>query len=337
MDWKKTITGLNFLILVLIILNCSKEQKSKSQQAIAGFSDSTVVALVNGEPIHYNDVDRAIKEVMGQLEKDPSQFGNLKPDTTLRKEILDWLVSTRLLVQEAQKLNITVEDNEVEMLVNTIKRRFPSEQKFLEALQLADLSIEQFKNNLTKELVVQKLLEQQLGSQIKDIADEDALKYYNEHGAELMENEQIRVHHILFKVSETADPARVKSVENKASSTLARIKKGEDFEALARQYSEDPSALKGGDIGFFSRGDMIKNFEDAAFALNVGEVSNLVRTPLGFHIIRLDERKASQKMPFEQVKTAIKLRLKQEHTNLLMQQYVEKLKSKANIKIRDKA
>ncbi len=331
------ITGLNFLLLLLIILNCSKEKKSKSQKSVAGFSDSTVVALVNGEPIHYSDVDKGIKEVMSQLEKDPSQFGNLKPDTTLRKEILDWLVSTRLLVQEAQKLNINVEDSEVEMLVNTIKRRFPSEQKFLDALQEADLSIEQFKTNLTKELIVQKLLEQQLGSQIKDISDEDALKYYNEHGIELMQNEQIRVHHILFKVAETADPAKVKSVENKANSVLMRIKKGEDFEAIARQYSEDPSALKGGDIGFFSRGDMIKNFEDAAFALKVGEVSNLVRTPLGFHIIRLDERKSSQKIPFEEVKVSIKLKLKQEHTNSLMQQYVEKLKSKADIKIRDKA
>ena len=337
MDWKKTITGLYFLLLVVIIVGCSKEQKSKSQQANAGFSDSTVVALVNGEPIHYSDVDKGIKEVMSQLEKDPSQFGNLKPDTTLRKEILDWLVSTRLLVQEAKKLNINVEDTEVEMVVNTIKRRFPSEQKFLDALKEADLSIDQFKNNLTKELVVQKLLEQQLGSQIKDVSDEDAMKYYNEHGTELMQNEQIRVHHILFKVSEAADPAKVKTVENKASGILARIKKGEDFEKLARQYSEDPSALKGGDIGFFAQGDMIKNFEDAAFALKVGEVSNLVRTPLGFHIIRLDERKASQKMPFEEVKVAIKLKLKQERTNSLMQQYVERLKLKANIKIRDKA
>ena len=337
MDWKKTIAGLYFLLLVSIIVSCSKEQKSKSQLANAGFADSTVVALVNGEPIHYSDVDKGIKEVMSQLEKDPSQFGNLKPDTTLRKEILDWLVSTRLLVQEAKKLNINVEDAEVEMVVNTIKRRFPSEQKFLDALKEADLSIDQFKNNLTKELVVQKLLEQQLGSQIKDVSDEDAMKYYNEHGAELVRNEQIRVHHILFKVSEAADPAKVKTVENKASGILARIKKGEDFEKLARQYSEDPSALKGGDIGFFAQGDMIKNFEDAAFALKVGEVSNLVRTPLGFHIIRLDERKASQKMPFEEVKVAIKLKLKQERTNSLMQQYVERLKLKANIKIRDKA
>ena len=106
MDWKKTIAGLYFLLLVSIIVSCSKEQKSKSQLANAGFADSTVVALVNGEPIHYSDVDKGIKEVMSQLEKDPSQFGNLKPDTTLRKEILDWLVSTRLLVQEAKKLNI---------------------------------------------------------------------------------------------------------------------------------------------------------------------------------------------------------------------------------------
>lgn len=337
MNWKKAITDLNFLLLMLIILSCSKEEKSKSQQSAAGFSDSTVVALVNGDPIHYSDIDNAIKQVMNQLGKDTAQFGNLMPDTTLRKDILRWIVSMRLLVQEAQKLNINVEDNEIETVINTIKRRFPSEQKFLDALQQADLTFEQFKINLTRELTVQRLLEQQLGSQMKDISDEDALKYYNEHGEALMQNEQIRVHHILLKVGETADPEKVKSVENRALRILEKIKKGEDFEGLARQYSEDPSALKGGDIGFFSRGDMIKNFEDAAFILKVGEVSDLVRTPLGFHIIRLDERKASQKAPFEEVKVEIKLKLKQEHSNSLFEQYVEELKSKADVRIRDKA
>ena len=199
------------------------------------------------------------------------------------------------------------------------------------------MTIEQFTSNLTKELVVQKLLEQELGAQIGDISEEDALNYYTEHGEKFLQDEQIRVHHILFKVTETADPERVKNVENKARVVLEKIKSGEKFETLAQQYSEDPSALKGGDIGFFSRGDMIKNFENAAFALKVGEVSDLVRTPLGFHIIRLDERKGTQKIPFKDVKVEIKLLLKQQQSNRLFENYVEELKSKANIIIRGEA
>ena len=335
MKWKSAITGLGLLLIVILIINCSGNDKSKEKEFAAAFSDSTVVAVVNKEPIHYSDVDKAIKQFLNQLGKDANQFQLEKPDTALWREALDWIVSTRLLAQEAQRQNIRVDENEIDKAINTIKKRFPTEQKFLEALAEADLSIEQFTTNLSKELMVQKLLEKQLGSQIKDISEEEALQYYNEHEEQFLQDEQIRVHHILIKVSETADPGKVSDMETKARRIRQRIKNGEDFEKLARQYSEDPSALKGGDIGFFSRGDMIKNFEDAAFALKPGEVSDLVRTPLGFHIIRMDESKKSQKIPFADVKVQIKFRLKQENSNKLFEQYVEKLKSKADIITRD--
>jgi parvulin-like peptidyl-prolyl isomerase len=335
MNWKSVIMGLSLMLLAALMISCSKDDKSK--EVDAAFSDSTVVALVNKDPIYYSDVDKAIKQFLNQLGKDTDQFQTQKPDTMLWKESLDWIISIRLLAQEAQQQNIQVDKKEVDMVISTIKRRFPTEQGFLDALVEAELSMEQFANNLTKELMVQKLLEQQIGSQVKDISDEEAHQYYNEHGEQFLQDEQIRVHHILFKVSTTADPGKVADVENKARRIIQRIKNGEDFEKLARQYSEDPSALKGGDIGFFAHGDMIKNFEEAAFELKVGEVSDLVRTPLGFHIIRMDETKTSQQAPFEEVKIQIKLKLKQENSNQLFEQYVEKLKSKADIKIREKA
>lgn len=337
MDLRKIVTGIGTLLLILFISSCSKEEKSGSNKLSADFSDSTLVALVNGDPIHYDDVDNAIKQFLYQLGRDTVQFKSQQADTGLWNETLNIIISKRLLIQEAQQQNIGVSSNEIDRAVNIIKRRFPSEQRFFDALQEAGLTIEQFTNNLTKELVVQKLLEQQVGEQIGDISDEDALNYYNEKNEKFIQDEQIRVHHILLKVTETADPEKVKTVESKARGILERIKKGEDFETLARQYSEDPSALKGGDIGFFFRGDMIKNFEDAAFALKIKEVSDLVRTPLGFHIIRLDERKGSQKVPFEDVKVEIKFQLKQERSKKFFEEYVEELKSKADLKIREQA
>lgn len=337
MNWKKFNVILWFFISLGIVGGCSKEDKTKSRQFSASFADSSIVALVNGDPIHYDEVDKAIKQFLNQLGKDVDQFKQQTPDTSLWKEVLDWIVSIRLLAQEAQKQNINVDKNEIDLAINAIKRRFPSEQTFIDALNEADLTIEQFTENITKELMVQKLLEQQLKPQLQEISDEDALQYYNAHGEEFMQNEQIRVHHILLKVSETASPERVKNVENKARRILNRIRNGEDFEELARQYSEDPSALKGGDIGFFSRGELIDNFEQAALNLKQGEVSDLVRTALGFHIIRMDERKASQKVPFEQVKIEIKIKLKQQRSNTAFEQYVAKLKSDADIKIRGAA
>ncbi len=337
MNLRKIFTWFSSLFLLFVISSCSKDENMKPKIATAKFSDSTVVAIVNKDIIHYNDVDRAIKQFINQLGKDPENFNNQKPDTALWNEALNYLISTRLLNQEANKQNFKVDQREVDVAVNTIKRRFPSEQNFLDALSEAQLTMEQFVNNVTNELKVQKLLEEKLGSKIEEMSDEEALKYYNEHGEKFMQDEQIRVHHILIKVSETASPEKIKNAKNRALRILGRIKKGEDFEKLARQYSEDPSALKSGDIGFFAQGDMIKAFEDASFALKIGEISDLVRTPLGFHIIRMDERKASQKIPFNEVKTEIKLQLKQERSNMLFEKYVEELKSKANIQIRGEA
>jgi len=332
----KIIMGFSLLWFILMLFNCSKNDTSKTSKSAVSFADSSVVAIVNGDPIYYSDVDNAVKQFLNQLGKDPQQFQQQQSDTALWRQALDWIVSIRLLAQEARKQNIKVEKREVDAAYNSIKRRFPTEQQFLAALKDADLTVDQFATNLRREIMVQKLLDKEVGSRIEDVSEQEARDYYDKHGDEFMLNEQIRVHHILFKVSETAESTRVKHVEEKARRILARIRNGEDFEELARQYSEDPSALKGGDLGFFSKGDMIKNFEDAAFALKTGEVSDLVRTPLGFHIIRLDQRKSSQKAPYEEVKINIKLKLKQQRSNQLLNQYVETLKAAADIKIRDK-
>jgi len=335
MNLRQIVSWFGLLLWLFVISSCSKQEKSQSIESAAIFSDSTVVAIINGETIHEDDINKAITQFLNQLGKDPDLFKNQQTDSALWKDAFNWIVSTRLLVQEALRQNIEVDENEVDRALNMIKGRFPSEQKFFDALKEAQLSMEQFINNISNDLKVQKLLEQKVGSKIEDVSDEDALNFYNEHGEKFMKEEQIRVHHILIKVPETADPPKVKDAENKAIKILERIKKGEDFEKLSRQYSEDPSALKGGDIGFFERGDMIKNFEDAAFALKIGEVSDLVRTPLGFHIIRMDERNPTDKIPFEEAKIEIKFKLKQERSDKMLEQYVEELKSKANIKLRD--
>lgn len=336
MKTKKLGIGFRLCFLLIAISSCSNNEKSPSKEVKVLFSDPQVVAVVNGEAIRSSDVDNVIQQFLHQLGKDPHQFLGQKADTTLWREALNWIISMRLLTQEAHKQSLTVDNKEVDVALNIIKRRFPSEQKFLDALKEAQLSMEQFVNNVTNELMVQKLLDQKIVPKMVDVSDEDALQHYNEHGDRFIQDEQIRVHHLLIKLSETADKEKIKSAEDKARRILERIKRGEDIENLARQYSEDPaSALKGGDLGFFCRGDMIKNFEDAAFALKEGEVSDIVRTPLGFHIIRMDERKPRQKIPFNKVKTEINSYLKQERFNRLLQGYVDELKSRAKISLRE--
>jgi peptidyl-prolyl cis-trans isomerase C len=334
MNLRQLVAWTIILFSIMIVLFCSKDNKTNDQQS-ASFSDSTVVAMINGKAIHTNELDLAVKQFLMRLGKNPDFFIKQPKDTVIYREALNWLISLDLLAEEADENKIKVDENKIELTFNNFKRNFPSEQKFLDFLAENDLSLENFKKKLADEIKVQELLDQKITSKIAEITDKEALEYYNNNSDKFLQNEHIRVHHILIKVIDPNDPKKVEVAENKARGILDKIKKGGNFEELARQYSEDPSAFKGGDLGFFTRGDMIKEFEDVAFALKIGETSDVARTPIGFHIIKLTEKKSSQLIPFQEVESQIKAQVKQERSNSLFEDYVNELKSKAKIKVKD--
>lgn len=337
MKIRNMVGWMSLMLMILLAVNCSKHENGGSKFRKVSFSDSTVTATVNGQAIFKHEVEVAVRQFLQKVGKDPDYFFTQVKDTAVYNQAVDWLISIRLLAQEADRSNIKVEAAEIDAAVNRFKRTFASEQKFQDFLMQNHLTPETFAANLADELKVQKLLDQKVTSQVGDISDDEALQYYNDHGEKYLQPERIRVHHILLKVTDPKDDKQVQIAQNKAQRILEKIKKGGNFESLARQNSEDPSAFKGGDLGFFAKGDMIKEFEDAAFNLKVGEVSNLVRTPLGFHIIRLDERQASDKVPFNEVRLEIRNQLKQERSNRLFENYVSTLKAKAKIRIKKMA
>lgn len=337
MKIRNIVSWMSWMLMILLAVNCSKHENGGSKFRKVSFSDSTVTATVNGQAIFNHEVVVAVRQFLQKVGKDPDYFFTQVKDTAVYNQAVDWLISVRLLAQEADRSNIKVEAAEIDAAVNRFKRTFASEQKFEDFLAQNHLTPETFAANLADELKVQKLLDQKVTSQVGDISDDEALQYYNDHGEKFLQPERIRVHHILLKVTDPKDDKQVQIAQNKAQRILEKIKKGGNFETLARQNSEDPSAFKGGDLGFFAKGDMIKEFEDAAFNLKVGEVSNLVRTPLGFHIIRLDERQASDKVPFNEVRLEIRNQLKQERSNRLFENYVSTLKAKAKIRIKKMA
>ena len=138
--------------------------------------------------------------------------------------------------------------------------------------------------------------------------DEELHSFYGEHAEEYRLPEQITAQHILFK-TEGKTPEQVEAIRTKATDVLARAKKGEDFSKLAREFSEDESASRGGDLGTFERGAKTPQFEQAAFVLGAGAISDLVTTPDGFHIIKVNARQESRLRPFEEIKEAIRPRL----------------------------
>jgi peptidyl-prolyl cis-trans isomerase C len=157
--------------------------------------------------------------------------------------------------------------------------------------------------------------------------------FYENNKEKYMEEEQVHARHILIKVAQGASQGDEDKLKKRADNALKRAKKGEDFANLAKEFSEDSSKDKGGDLGFFARGQMVAEFEEAAFATKPGQVSDLIRTPFGYHIIKVEERKPAKTLSFEEAQDQIKEDVRREHTFARYQEYVGGLRNKANIEI----
>ena len=193
--------------------------------------------------------------------------------------------------------------------------------------------IEFFENNLLASLYIK----QEVIGKIS-IPEEELKKYYDSNKDEFKTPEMVRVRHILVKVDESAPEKDKKAAKKKAENILKKIKSGEDFAKLAGEVSDDPgSKQKGGELGFFSRDRMVKPFEDAAFALKPGEVSGLVKTQYGYHIIKAEEKKAAGIQPFDDVKERIRQKLLQDQTKSKVLAFIEKAMKDAKAEIHPEA
>lgn len=142
------------------------------------------------------------------------------------------------------------------------------------------------------------------------VTEDEIKNYYEDHQKNYRQEGSVRARHILFRVNPNASEEEVEAVKRKAGEILALAKSGQDFATLAKNYSEDPgSAQKGGDLGYFTRSQMIKEFSDVAFSMKTGEISDLVRTPFGFHIIKVEDVKPEKVLTLDEVKEQIKQKL----------------------------
>jgi peptidyl-prolyl cis-trans isomerase D len=156
-----------------------------------------------------------------------------------------------------------------------------------------------------------------------DIAQEKIKAHYEENIEDFLIQEQVRARHILIKVTPDAEGEKVEEARKRAWEVLARAKQGQDFASLAEKYSEGPTANKGGDLGYFTRGRMVKEFEDAAFSLKPGELSTVVRTQFGFHVIKVEDMKQERTQTLDEARKSIESTLRDQETRDLVERSAE--------------
>ncbi|UCG12634.1 MAG: peptidyl-prolyl cis-trans isomerase, partial [Deltaproteobacteria bacterium] len=195
-----------------------------------------------------------------------------------------------------------------------------------------NLTEEEVKSRLARDIATKQFIDEQFAKHV-EVSDKEIKDYYESNPDAFKAPEQVRASHILIKVEPQADEAKKAESRKKLEMIQQRVKKGEDFAALAREFSEGPSSTKGGDLGYFRRGQMVKPFEDAAFGLKPGEVSDIVETRFGYHLIKVVDKKPETTIGYEEVKERIEAFLKQRKTQNQINLYVENLKKDAKVEI----
>jgi len=166
------------------------------------------------------------------------------------------------------------------------------------------------------------------------VSEEDMKSYYETHEEEFKKPEMVKARHILIKIDAGASEEEKKKAQEQAGDILKKIKAGDDFAKLASEFSDDNvSKTNGGDLGFFARGSMVKPFEDAAFALKPGEISDIVETRFGYHIIKVDEKKDAEIEPFDTVKERINQKLLQDGTRSKITEFIDKSMEDAGVEL----
>lgn len=286
-----------------------------------------VVAKVNGKPIAKGDLIKVADQYKAQAP-------GMTETADFYRKILDQLIANELLLQEAKASGVTASDDEVNKQLGELKGRFPSPEKFQEELKKNSLTEADLVKQTRDLMVVQKFVETKVVGDVK-VSDQDVKAFYDKNPDKLTRPERIHIRHILVKVAKDATPEDKKKAKAKADDVLVKLKAGGDFAKLAEESSDDPgSKARGGDLSWVSRGQMVKPFEEAAFALKQpNDLSPVVESQFGYHIIQLLEHQGPGMVPYDEVKDKISGFLKQQQQKEKFFDHIKVLKDKAKVEI----
>lgn len=228
--------------------------------------------------------------------------------------IVDTMITNKVIELEAEKQGVKITDEAIEEELNEFIESYGGEDSFNSALEYSGITLEDFKNDIEIYLMTVELMSPEI-----KVTEEEMEKYFEENKDDFAQSEEVRASHILVEDKETAQEV------------LKKINAGEDFAELAAEYSTDTSAKEGGDLGFFGTGEMVEAFEKAAWALDIDQVSDIVETEYGFHIIKVTDKQEAKEAVYEDCKDEIKDVLTEEKMNANYSTWLEDLKENYDI------
>ena len=294
-----------------------------------------VVAVVNDEVITQSELDTFLRPLYEQYKNEYQGEKLAAFLNEVRQKLLNQLIEDRLVFQEAGKQKIEIDETEIDTQMEDFKKRFPNETALEDALKKEGMTLTRMRDRLRRQAMIRRLQDMEVRSKIV-VSPLEVESYFTGHPEEFSRQDRLKVRSITIKKS---DEAREKGLmdepaKNKILELRRKVLSGDDFGALARQNSEDAQAKEGGLSDWVEQGAMIPAIDDAIFKIKPGEVSEIIETPMGYHIFRLEEKQAGKKRTLEEAREEIVGKLFREKAAERFRQWTEELKRNAYISIR---
>lgn len=288
-----------------------------------------ILAVVNDEVVTQQELNELLAPIYVQYQTMYKGQELEEKFAQAKKDIFNQLIEDRLLLQQAKKENIQVNDDEVQAKVEELKQRFPVSEQFMAALEQQEITLKKLEDLYREQLMIRELVNRQVRSRVV-VDPQQVTDYYQKHLEEFKEPEAVKVSNILIRTKDITEA----TAKAEAEKILKSLKEGADFSQLAQEQSQGPNAKEGGGMGFVSKGQLLKDIDEVIFKLNPGEISGLIKTNLGYHIFKVEEKRPASIRPLNEVQTEISDILYKQMFDQKFNEWIGKLKKRAYIAIK---
>jgi peptidyl-prolyl cis-trans isomerase SurA len=293
-----------------------------------------IAARVDEDVITLHDVRLAAPPFLLQRGMNPDMLRDVKQREKVYGEVLSDLIDQRLILKEAGKMEQRVTDEEVEKwLAYTRQQQRMSEAQFNVMLERFGMDRAEYRETVRNQILRMRVMQIKVGGKVS-VSDAEVEQVYRErYGDEALTIDYYTIRHVLVQPSANDDAASVEGARRRAQRALDRIARGEDFKRVAEEESDGPSAREQGLLGTYRRGELDPEFEAAVFSLRLGEVSNVVRTRFGFHVITIDQIEKRPNPEVEERKNVLRGELQAKAGERLSRSYMQNLRARSYIKV----
>jgi parvulin-like peptidyl-prolyl isomerase len=293
-----------------------------------------IVAVVNDEVITLSELNSAFEPYQTKLEASYTGAGREKALTEAREALLNRMIDNLLMEQQSRKAGIVIRDEEVAGAIkDLLDRRKISQDDLVKALEKEGTTLETYKKGVLDQLKRVKLVQREIKSKVA-VSDEEIGEYYRKHREEYEGKDSVRIKQILLPLPKEVDPAAKEKLRTDIEAIHKRLLAGEPFELLSAKHSQGPAAAAGGDIGYIEKGVILHEVEEVAFSLPLNQISGIIESPIGFHIIQVIDRRGGGIKAIESVREEIREKIDQEKMEKKFGEWLEDLRMKSHVEIK---